>query len=220
MYGVIDDPRHTRMTLTDRPWRLRAVAKSRSLSTKIHSSKRVASLSAQSSKQHTVSSATAYCQHTAVMRPHSRTLASLDRDRHADGADRSSGAEAARRSPGSDDRKQATVSSVTACIQHTAVTRPHSRTLASLERDRHADGADRSSSEAARRSPGSDARRSAPVVASASPQTRHPTTARDGTATRTPNRSRSCPAAEARSTMATHPSQRIRWIGRQTQNRR
>ena len=165
MYGVIDDPRHTRMTLTDRPWRLRAVAKSRSLSTKIHSSKRVASLSAQSSKQHTVSSVTAYCQHTAVMRPHSRTLASLDRDRHADGADRST-------------------------------------------------------SEAARRSPGSAARRSAPVVASASPQTRHPTTARDGTATRTPNRSRSCPAAEARSTMATHPSQRIRWIGRQTQNRR
>ena len=155
------------MTLTDRPWRLRAVAKSRSLSTKIHSSKRVASLSAQSSKQHTVSSVTAYCQHTAVMRPHSRTLASLDRDRHADGADRSSGAEAAHRSPGSDDRKQATVSSVTACIQHTAVTRPHSRTLASLERDRHADGADRSSSEAARRSPGSDARRSAPVDASA-----------------------------------------------------
>ena len=133
MYGVIDDPRHTRMTLTDRPWRLRAVAKSRSLSTKIHSSKRVASLSAQSSKQHTVSSVTAH-------------------------------------------------------FQHTPVTGPHSRTLASLERYRHADGADRSSSEAARRSPGSDARRSAPVVASASPQTRHPTTARDGTATRTPNR--------------------------------
>ena len=136
------EEKSTRMTLTDRPWRLLAVAKSRSLSTKIHSS-----------------------QHTK------RAASRLSR---------------------------AIMSSVTAYIQHTAVTRPHSRTLASLERDRHADGADRSSAEAARRSPGSDARRSSPVVASASPQTRHPTTALDGTATRTPNRSRSCSAAEAR----------------------